>query len=57
MQIKDFQQFYTKFQEADVDEKIELYCTSTNLSENQYISLLKSFPPSEFKKLEKAMHD
>lgn len=56
MQINDFKKFYTSFQEASVDEKIELYCSTVNLTEDQYIQLLRTFPPSDIKKLEKALY-
>lgn len=55
MQIKEFDKFYHKFEEASVDDKIDMYCTTTNLTENQYMQLLRVFPPSQIRKLEKAM--
>jgi len=56
MQTNEFKKFFADFQEASTDEKIELYCTTVNLTEDQYIQLLRTFPPSDIKKLEKALY-
>ena len=55
MQTQEFNQFFQQFQEADLEEKIDLYCTTVNLTEDQYKALLRTFPPSGIKKLEKAL--
>lgn len=56
MQINEFNEFLFKFKEANIDEKIDLYCTTINLTQDQYMSLLRTFPPSELRKLEKVLH-
>lgn len=55
VQTQEFQEFLIKFQEASTEEKIDLYCTQVNLSDEQYRTLLRNFPPSELKKLERAL--
>ena len=55
MQFNEFRQFYSNFQEADIDKKIDLYCHTTDLTEEQYMQLLRTFPPSGIKKLEEAI--
>lgn len=55
MQFNEFREFYAKFQEADIDEKIDLYCTTPNITQDQYMQLLRIFPPSGMKKLEKVL--
>lgn len=56
MQTNDFKKFLEEFKEASTDDKIELYCTTVNLTEDQYVQLLRTFPPSDIKKLEKALY-
>lgn len=55
MQFNEFRQFYSKFQESDIDNKIDMYCTTVNLTQDQYLQLLKTFPPSAIRELEKAL--
>lgn len=55
MDTREFNKFYMRFKNASVEEKIDLYCTTMGLTEDQYMQLLRTFPPSEFKKLEKAL--
>lgn len=55
MQFNEFRQFYSKFQEADIEDKIDMYCSTVNLTEDQYMQLLRSFPPSSIRQLEKAL--
>lgn len=52
----EFVKFYELFIVGSTEEKIEMYCTTENLGEEQYLKLLKSFSPSEIKKLEKALY-
>jgi hypothetical protein len=53
LQEFEFGQFYEGFVAADLDTKIELYCSTENLSTNQYKKLLRTLTPSQFKRLEK----
>jgi hypothetical protein len=56
MQFNEFRQFISTFQEASTEDKIEMYCTSVNLTEEQYMQLLRTFPPGDIRKLEKALY-
>ena len=52
---ENFQHILERFQEADVDKKIEIYTTVQGLSVEQFKELLKYFPIKHLGKLEKAM--
>ncbi|PKM49789.1 MAG: hypothetical protein CVV02_14365 [Firmicutes bacterium HGW-Firmicutes-7] len=56
MQFNEFREFFATFQEANTEDKIELYCSTVNLTEEQYMQLLRTFPPSDIRKLEKALY-
>lgn len=56
MENKEFTKFFESFKASSIEEKIDLYCTTENLSEEQYLQLLRTFSPSEIKKLEKAIY-
>lgn len=56
MDNNKFIKFFEVFKSSSIDEKIDLYCTTENLSEDQYLQLLRTFSPSEIKKLEKALY-
>lgn len=51
----NFQHVLERFQQADINQKIELYTTVKGLSVEQYKELLKYFPIKELGKLEQAM--
>lgn len=55
MQFNEFRQFFSKFQESELEEKIEMYSTTVNLTDEQYMQLLRTFPPSAIRQLEKAL--
>ncbi|MCT4688157.1 hypothetical protein [Vallitalea sp.] len=55
MEQKQFTKFFENYKHADVDRKIELYCSTQGLSENQYMQLLRAFPVNKIPKLEKAL--
>lgn len=55
MDTREFNKFFMKFKNATVEDKIDLYCSTLGLNEDQYMQLLRTFPPSEFKKLERAL--
>ena len=50
---ENFQHILERFQEADVDKKIEIYTTVQGLSVEQFKELLKYFPIKHLGKLEK----
>ena len=52
---ENFQHILERFQESDVDKKIEIYTTVQGLSVEQFKELLKYFPIKHLGKLEKAM--
>lgn len=51
----DFEVIKTKFANADVDEKIQIYTTVQGLTVEQYKELLRMFPLKYLDKLEQAM--
>lgn len=51
----DFEAVKQKFMNADVDDKIKIYTTTSGLSVEQFKELLKFFPLQHLSKLEKAM--
>ena len=52
---QDFIKIKEKFNEADVDKKIEIYTSVQGLTVEQYKELLKMFPIKYLDRLEKAM--
>lgn len=51
----DFGKIKEKFNQADVDEKIEIYTTTKGLTVEQFKELLSMFPIKYLDKLETAM--
>lgn len=51
----EFQQIKQKFTNADLDEKIRIYTTTSGLTVDQFKELLRNFPLQHLEKLEKAM--
>ncbi len=52
---ENFQHILDRFQQADIDQKIEIYTTVQGLSVEQYKELLRYFPIKYLGKLEQAM--
>lgn len=52
---ENFQHILERFQQADLEQKIEIYTTVRGLSVEQYKELLKYFPIKHLGKLEQAM--
>ena len=57
MNQNEFENYRTSFQEADVDNKIEMYASAEGLTQDQYKELLRFFPLTELGRLEKALGD
>ncbi|MCT4597917.1 MAG: hypothetical protein N4A50_08610 [Vallitalea sp.] len=55
MEQKQFNKFFQSYSNADVDKKIELYCSTQGLTEGQYMQLLRAFPVNKIPQLEKAL--
>jgi len=55
MDLYEFERIKNDFQNANVDKKIDIYCYTEDLSQEQYRQLLKLFPTSELSKLEAAL--
>ncbi len=55
MEQKQFDRFFQDYKSADVDKKIELYCSTQDLSENQYTEMLRAFPVNKIPQLERAL--
>lgn len=55
MEIKEFDQLMKTYISSDVDSKINIYCSTQELSQDQYLELLRNFPRSEIKKLERVL--
>jgi len=51
----DFASLKERFKNASLDEKIEIYTTTSGLTVNQFKELLRLFPLQHLDKLEKAM--
>lgn len=51
----NFEEIKNRFVNADLDEKIEIYTTTTGLTVEQFKELLKHFPLQHLDKLERAM--
>ncbi|SHK02874.1 hypothetical protein [Tepidibacter formicigenes] len=54
-QNPNFEMIKERFKNATLDEKIEIYTTTSGLSVEQFKELLKYFPIQYLDKLEKAM--
>lgn len=52
---ESFDQIKERFNEADVDEKIQIYTTVRGLTVEEYKELLRMFPIKYLDRLEKAM--
>lgn len=55
METKAFSKLLKDYKESNIEEKIDLYCSTNDLSEEQYMILLKNFPMNQIKKLEYAL--
>lgn len=51
----NFEEIKTRFQNANLEEKIKIYTTTQGLSVEQFKELLRIFPIEHLDKLEKAM--
>lgn len=51
----NFEEIKTRFINAGLDEKIEIYTTTSGLTVEQFKELLRHFPLQHLDKLEKAM--
>jgi len=51
----NFEMIKDRFINADLDEKIEIYTTTTGLTVEQFKELLRHFPLQHLDKLERAM--
>lgn len=54
-QTVDFEIIKEKFKNADLNEKIRIYTTTSGLSVEQFKELLRFFPLQHLDKLERAM--
>lgn len=54
-QTVNFDSVKERFKNATLDEKIEIYTTTSGLSVDQFKELLRYFPLQHLDKLEKAM--
>lgn len=54
-QTVDFDSLKERFKNATLDDKIEMYTTTSGLSVDQFKELLRYFPLQHLDKLEKAM--
>lgn len=52
---QNFEEIKKKFQEANIDEKVEIYTTVRDLTVDQYKELLRMYPIKHLDKLERAM--
>lgn len=52
---QNFEEIKKKFQEANIDEKVEIYTTVRGLTVDQYKELLRMYPIKHLDKLERAM--
>ena len=55
MEITAFENMKKRFQEADIDTKIDMYIAAEGLSQTQYRELLKLFPLNALNLLEEAL--
>ncbi|MFW6015457.1 MAG: hypothetical protein ACOCRK_03405 [bacterium] len=55
MENRSFNKLLDDYKDASVEEKIDIYCSTTNLTEDQYMVLLRNFPMNQIGKLEKAL--
>lgn len=55
MKLVEFEMLKRKFSQSDTKEKIEMYINADDLTQEQYMELLKMFPLSEINQLEDAM--
>jgi hypothetical protein len=53
---ENFEDIVKRFQQADLDDKINMYTTVQGLTVEQYKELLKYFPIKHLGELEKAMN-
>lgn len=55
MDDKAFKKILENYKKVSVEDKIDIYCTTENLSEEQYMILLRNFPMNQIAKLERAL--
>jgi len=55
MELTAFETLKSKFRDADVDTKIDMYIQAEELSQTQYRELLKMFPLDALNRLEEAL--
>ena len=55
MDVRQFDDLMKTYVSASVDEKIDIYCSTENLTQDQYMQLLRNFPRTQIKKLERAL--
>ncbi len=54
---KSFGEIKRQFKQADVNEKIKIYTTTSGLSVEEFKELLRDFPLQHLEKLERAMEE
>ena len=54
--MENFEEIKKKFIEASLEEKIDIYTSTTGLTVEEYKELLKHFPIQHFDKLERAIN-
>lgn len=57
MEINSFNKLKERFEKENTEGKIDIYLTAEGLTQEQYMSLLRSFPKNEIGKLERAMQE
>jgi hypothetical protein len=55
LETKVFDKVLDEYRSASIEEKIDMYCSLQDLTEDQYMVLLKNFPMNQLSKLEKAL--
>ncbi len=55
MNVKEFNAVRTKFEKANVTDKIKIYTSQEGLTESQYKQLLRKFPIEHLDQLEAAL--
>lgn len=55
METQTFNQFFDEFKSAAIDDKIDMYCSTPDLTKDQYKEMLRTFSADEMKKLEMAL--
>ncbi len=55
MEANQFNDLFKQFRNASVDKKVDIYCYTEGLTQEQYMQMLRAFPPSQLVKLERAL--